>query len=130
MSGIRPTLIMKQAKCSCKGDNLDKLIQPILLTLLSKQELHGYRIIQEMENRNYFPGEKIDNTGVYRTLKGMEERALVRSRWDLEGSGPAKKIYCITEEGRICLGNWVGTLRTYMDTIGQIIEEAEIVLGQ
>jgi PadR family transcriptional regulator PadR len=116
-------------KCSCKGYNLDKLIQPNILTLLAGQDLHGYLIIQELENKNMFQGEKADSTGIYRTLKLMEDKGLVNSRWDLGGSGTAKKVYCITEDGLNCLRNWVNTLRSYRDTIDQIIKEAETGLG-
>lgn len=128
MSNSRVTLTKKQVKCSCKGYNLDKLIQPNILILLAKQDLHGYLIIQELEDKNLFQGEKADNTGIYRTLKLMEDKALVKSRWDLEGSGTAKKVYGITEEGLSCLQNWIGTLQTYRDTIDQIIGEAKAII--
>lgn len=125
MSNNRVTLTRNSVKCSCKGNNLDKLIQPNILILLAKQELHGYWIIQELEKKDLFQGERADNTGIYRTLKRMEDKGLVKSKWDLEGSGTAKKVYGITEEGFHCLQNWIGTLQSYRDTIDHIIREAE-----
>lgn len=127
MSNNRVSPIAIKAKCSCKGYNLDKLIQPNILILLAKQDLHGYLIIQGLEKKNLFQGEKADNTGIYRSLKLMEEKALVQSRWDLEGASSARKVYGITEEGLKCLENWIGTLQSYRDTISQIIQEAESI---
>lgn len=128
MSNTRLTLIEKQVKCSCKGYNLDKLLQPNILILLAKQDLHGYLIIQQLEDKNLFQGEKADNTGVYRTLKLMEDKELVKSRWDLEGSGTAKKVYSITEEGSNCLHHWIDTLQIYRNTVDQIITEAKEII--
>lgn len=44
MSNKRLTPLGGKEKCSCKGYNLDKLLQPNVLILLAKQELHGYLI--------------------------------------------------------------------------------------
>ena len=116
-------------KCSCKGYTLDKLLQPNILSLLAKGDLHGYHIIQELENRNLFMGERTDNTGVYRALKTMEEKDLLSSRWDVIGGGPAKRVYSITPKGLECLSRWVETLEAYQKTIALIIEEGQSALS-
>lgn len=128
MSNINKSLIDKKVKCSCKGYNLDKLLQPNVLILLARQNLHGYSIIQELENKDLFNGERADNTGIYRTLNTLEEKGLVRSEWELESTGPAKKVYRITDAGLECLENWVGTLEAYNRTIDAIIDEAKAIL--
>lgn len=125
MSNKRLGLINENVKCSCKGYNLDKLLQPIILILLSKQDLHGYLIIQELENKDFFHGEKVDNTGIYRTLKTLEDKGLVKSEWDINGAGAAKKIYKISVAGKDCLANWIKTLEEYKKTIEIIIEDAK-----
>ena len=118
----------KKAKCSCKGYNLDKLLQPNILILLWNDHRHGYSIIQALEKSDFFYGEKIDPAGIYRTLKKMEEKALVESRW--EGLEAPKRVYRITAEGEKCLENWIFTLEAYQKTIDQIINEAKICLTQ
>lgn len=123
------SLIDKNIKCSCKGYNLDKLLQPNILTILAKQKLHGYMVIQELERGHLFHNEKVDNTGVYRTLKTLEDRGMVRSEWMLEESGPAKKTYMITDKGLECLETWIQTLENYKKTIENIITEAKNVLA-
>lgn len=125
MSNSRPGLTNEIIKCSCKGYNLDKLLQPIMLTLLAERDLHGYMIIQELKKKDLFQGEKIDNTGIYRTLKTLEDKELVSSKWDTEDLGTAKKIYTINSAGRACLNNWIETLVNYKETIETIIRDAE-----
>lgn len=130
MSNSGLSLIDENIKCSCKGYNLDKLIQPQILTILANRKLHGYMIIQELENNNYFCDEKIDNTGVYRALKTLEDRGLVRFEWVLDGAGPAKKNYMITDKGLECLNIWIDTLENYKKSIERIIEDAKNVLRE
>jgi PadR family transcriptional regulator PadR len=48
---------------------------------------------------------------IYRFLRALEERGFVTSRWDTEGSGPARRLYQITEQGDRYLAWWVGDLR-------------------
>ena len=85
-------------------------------------------IIQELERRNVFEEEKADNTGVYRTLKTLEDRGMVRFEWVMDEAGPAKKNYMITDKGLECLENWVSTLEMYNKKIDQIIKDAKDVL--
>ncbi len=130
MTNSRPSLIEENIKCSCKGNNLDKLLQPNILMILARQNLHGYMVIQELERRNLFNDEKADNAGVYRALKTLEDREMVRFEWVLDETGPAKKNYLITEKGKACLGHWVETLEAYKTMIGKIIADAKEVLKE
>jgi poly-beta-hydroxybutyrate-responsive repressor len=129
MSYKRLTLIKKADKCSCKGYNLDKLLQPNILALLVTREMHGYVVIQELMKLDLFWGEKIDNTGIYRTLNHLEEKGLVQSRWDVEDFGAAKKIYRINDAGKECLSNWIQSLEAYKVIIDTVIDSARNALN-
>lgn len=117
-------------KCSCKGDNLDKLLQPTILSILAKKNTHGYMIMQELEGRKVIDERKADNTGVYRTLKTLEDRDLVRFEWITDEAGPARKSYMITDKGLECLENWVRTLQIYNKKIEKIIMDAKNALSE
>jgi len=125
MSDNRLYRAVNKDKCSCKGSNLDRFLQPKILVLLAHENMHGYSIIQRLENEKPFMCEKFDSTGVYRTLQSMEARGLVVSNWDIEGTGAAKKTYKITPGGLDCLSNWLVTLREYQKTITGLIDEIE-----
>lgn len=118
------SLIGDSIRCSCKGYNLDKLIQPQILTILANQDLHGYSIFQELENVCLFSDGRIDSTGVYRSLRMLEDRNMIHYEWMLDESGPARKVYRITDTGIQCLNTWIHTLACYKDSIERVMENA------
>ena len=116
-------------ECPCKGNNLDKMIQPAILASLAKEELHGYKIIQRVAEMAMLNETKPDATGVYRYLKTMENMGFVTSRWDTTNSGAAKRIFKITKDGYECLCNWISTLEDYKDKIETFIDESKNIIG-
>lgn len=126
MTAVQRIQVNKERKCSCLGSTLDKLIQPSILIIIERLgECHGYVILQELEK---VERDGIDKAGTYRTLKLMEERGLIKSRWSGEGGDPPKKIFSMAEEGYLCLQNWVETLEQYQAKLNSIINEAQRVL--
>ena len=110
--------------CACKGKNLDKMIQPAILMILYKKDMHGFAIIQELGNTVMFGGTAPDKAGVYRYLKKMEEAKLLESGWQLENDGEKpKKVYSITDHGRQCLVNWQIALTDYSANLNKLSKE-------
>ncbi len=62
-----------------------------------------------------------DATGLYRLLKAMQEEGYLRSEWDVEGSGPARHVYALTDSGRQCLRRWADTLESYSRTLQETV---------
>ncbi|MEI6518919.1 MAG: helix-turn-helix transcriptional regulator [bacterium] len=114
---------LKYNDCPCAGRNLDKLVQPAILTVLAHESLHGYVLVQRLADMPMFGGQKPDATGVYRFLRQMEERALVTSTWDTSEIGPAKRLYIITKSGLSCLCRWKNTLSTYYNALGELLTQ-------
>lgn len=128
MSNNKPKQIPDDPKCSCKGYNLDKLLQPRILMILSKEENHGYGIVQALESMPLFHDEKADTAGIYRALSTLQTRGLVEFKWMTESSGPAKKQYAITKDGRGCLENWIQTLQEYKEALdGFLVQTADLI---
>jgi DNA-binding PadR family transcriptional regulator len=75
--------------------------------------LHGYVIAQRLRGVAIFCDNPPDNTGLYRVLKAMQTEGYLRSDWDTEGSGPAKRNYALTDAGWGCLHRWKDTLESY-----------------
>jgi len=111
-------------ECPCSGATLARLIHPAIMTLLAGGALHGYWIVQRLAKTPLLGGSRPDPTGVYRMLRLMEKRRFVVSSWDLSDSGPAKRLYRLTPEGRQCLGRWVKTLADYHRAIGRLLAAA------
>lgn len=108
--------------CPCTGETLDKLIQPAILAVLAEGPVHGYALAERIGAMPGFAGHKPDVSGVYRFLKAMQRKGLVVSAWDLSETGPAKKTYQLTEQGRQCLRRWVRTLEEYREGIAALLK--------
>lgn len=78
-----------------------------LLALLSRGITHGYELKQAFE-RLFAPAWPSVNIGqIYTTLARLERDGLVVSR-DVEQKGrPNKRVYELTDEGRVELRSWV-----------------------
>jgi PadR family transcriptional regulator, regulatory protein PadR len=71
-------------------------LQPCLLLLLRESPDHGYELAARLRPMHDGDG---DAGGIYRALRGLERQGLVCSEWHTSPTGPARRIYCITEEG-------------------------------
>jgi DNA-binding PadR family transcriptional regulator len=109
-------------ECACSGKTLARLLQPAVMALLAQEPLHGYRLVQRLQQMAMFRDNPPDPTGLYRLLKSMEERGLVTSTWDLAERGPAKRRYKLTRSGRTCLRKWSKTLTDYADALKGILQ--------
>jgi len=107
-------------KCACKGDFLERFVQPVILMFLSRESLHGFSILKKLEKDTVANASDVDPTGLYRTLKKMEKAGLLASIWDMETGPQPRRIYQITPAGRQCLATWEKTLREYAETIGSL----------
>ena len=52
------------------------------------------------------------------------------SAWELAASGPAKRRYALTPDGRACLARWIATLRTYRDAVSNLLDTAASGRGE
>lgn len=71
----------------------------LILAVLADGPLHGYAIAREVERRSADAlslGEGI----LYPSLRNLEEDRLLVGSWQPQLSGPARKIYVLTEDGR------------------------------
>jgi DNA-binding PadR family transcriptional regulator len=62
-----------------------------------------------------------DTSGVYKALKSMEEEGLISSSWEFGDTGPAKKQYALTKDGKACLRRWAETLQVYRAQIDGLL---------
>lgn len=89
---------------------IHRFVESCLLLLLHCGEAHGYELLDGLKPFG-FDQNPVDPSTVYRILRVLEERQLVTSRWDTGSSGPARRLYTITEEGDRYLADWALDLR-------------------
>jgi poly-beta-hydroxybutyrate-responsive repressor len=66
-----------------------------------------------MERITEFGFEEVNAGTLYRTLRQMEREGLCKSEWEAAGSGPARRMYSITEEGVAYLDAWAQACKQY-----------------
>lgn len=101
-------------------------MEPALLAALSVSEGHGYdlaRAIEEMTASEVVP----DAGGLYRILRRLEEDGFVTSEWQEGDSGPQRRSYRITSDGRALLAHWVVHLEERRQTLDVLIDLARSV---
>jgi PadR family transcriptional regulator PadR len=89
---------------------IHRFLEPCLLLLVLCRETHGYELVDDLKSFGY-EQNPVDTSTIYRSLRDMEARGLVSSRWDTSNVGPARRVYQTTEEGEHYLAWWVEDLR-------------------
>ena len=86
------------------------LVEPAALAALLNRAAHGYDLRREI--REFSSGEiDVDAGGLYRVLRSLEQDGFVTSTWVEGESGPQRRDYEITAEGRDLAEDWVARLR-------------------
>lgn len=98
----------------------ERYVQPSLLMALLGGQSYGYELISRLAEYGFVPGEAPPGM-VYRHLRQMEDEGLVSSQWEAEGSGPARRVYAITADGREMLEAWVDYMARQARTLENFV---------
>ena len=60
---------------------------------------------------------------IYRHLRQLEDQGLVSSEWETDGTGPAKRVYQITHEGRELLRIWVEYMEKQANNLINFVDQ-------
>ena len=104
------------------GGQIRSFLQPRILLLLALKPAHGYELIERLEEAD---GPGADPGLLYRTLRQFEEEGLVRSAWDTEGRGPARRVYEITSDGQEYLHAWAINIRQTRERLDRFLADYE-----
>ena len=100
----------------------ERYIQPSLLLGLRIKPSYGYELINSIHEFGFVQGQAPPGM-IYRHLRGLEADGLVQSEWQTEGSGPARRIYCLTPEGDEALSLWIDYMQGQADNLIRFIQE-------
>ena len=90
------------------------ILAPFVLLAVSLQRSHGYVIEDYLRALGLFG---ITMSTLYRTLRQMEKDGFLQSTWEPGPTGPARRVYTITDTGRVWLDSSAAMLGAYRDTI-------------
>ena len=90
------------------------MLVPYVLLAISLQRAHGYLIEEYLKNAGFV---RVDASTLYRTLRHMERDGLLSSDWEAGQTGPARRVYSLTDAGHSWLDAWGATLEAYRGMI-------------
>src|SRR5471030_3178766 len=99
------------------------LVSLVLLGVLDKssEDLYGYEIAKRLQKAN--EGEALFKEGtVYPVLRALSADGFLRSRIVPSYSGPPRRYYRITAEGRAMLSQYQDVWRQTRDFVDRFIE--------
>lgn len=97
-----------------------------LLVLLAEGDAHGYDLLERVAELGH---RRVDPGGLYRSLRAMEQEQLVTSWWEPSQSGPARRTYAVTDEGRDWMRVWAAALAESHRLLGDLLELHRAIEG-
>ena len=92
------------------------ILIPYVLLAVSLQRAHGYLIEEYLRGIGFF---NLEMSTLYRTLRQLEKDGLLCSSWEPGPTGPARRVYSLTDVGRTWLDQWAHTLDGYRRMLDQ-----------
>ncbi len=86
------------------------IVLPFILLLLSRMPAHGYELMQQLTSFGFL---SVDQGNFYRLMRQLEKDNYVNSEWDTTTSGPAKRLYSLTDIGEKYLQQYADELQRY-----------------
>jgi PadR family transcriptional regulator PadR len=98
-----------------------RFMRPVALLLLAEQPMHGYELMGRLKEFGMGQG-MMDPSILYRMLRHLESEGMAESTLDDSGSGPARKVYNLTPEGREMLDFMAADLDEVSGFLGRFKE--------
>jgi PadR family transcriptional regulator PadR len=85
--------------CGCWHEYPERgWIQFLIMRVLYEKPMHGYQLLEEIEKTSQ-GCHKLETGSVYTLLRRMEERGLVKSKWEKVEGGLDRRVYMLTDKG-------------------------------
>lgn len=109
--------------------NLYRFVEPVTLYLLRiKGGAHGYTLAADL-NEYALTDSFVEPGALYRTLRRLEENGHVISTWDVEGGGPARRLYELTPSGEEHLREWMAVLERLSLSLARFVADTGAALS-
>jgi PadR family transcriptional regulator, regulatory protein PadR len=110
--------------------NLYRFVEPVVLLLLKqKGRSYGYDLSTELQEHALTDAE-IERASLYRTLRQLETNGNVKSEWETDKAGPARRVYKLTAKGERHLEEWAIVLDHVSKSMTRFVKNARTSMGQ
>jgi PadR family transcriptional regulator PadR len=120
---------MKKMKCARVGFKSGNILMASLLSLLLKEPSYGYSLVEELGTFG-IEQDSVPYGVVYRLLRDMENEGLIKSEWEIEDSGPSRRMYSITSEGKRYLEQWLNNAKSNLKIMENLVLNIEKTLRE
>jgi PadR family transcriptional regulator, regulatory protein PadR len=104
--------------------NLYRFVEPVVLFLLkTKGQSYGYDLASELKKHALTDAE-IEVAALYRTLRQLEENGNVTSEWNVDGRGPARRLYKLTSKGERHFEEWIVVMEHLSKSMARFVLKA------
>lgn len=96
-------------------------VRMLILRLLEKGPMYGYRMIQDLRERSegYFD---LGEGALYPLLHEMEEAGILRARWEQQQGRPSRRYYSLSARGRTELARRLAEWQRFAHAIRTVLE--------
>jgi len=94
----------------------------LILSVLADGPRHGYAIAREIERRSQ-DAFSVGEGALYPALRALEREEMVQSAWQTQPSGPARRIYTLTDAGRAKLSASLKSWSRFSRAINAVLGE-------
>jgi DNA-binding PadR family transcriptional regulator len=103
--------------------NLYRFVEPVVLLLLKRKgSSYGYDLSGDLQNYALTDAD-IERAALYRTLRQLETNGNVKSEWDVENAGPARRVYRLTAKGEKHLQEWATVLDHVSKSMARFVKK-------
>jgi len=107
--------------CTCAMGHLYRFVEPVLLLMLKeKGGSYGYNLLGNLTDYAFTDGE-IEKAVLYRTLRRLEQNGYIRSDWEMDEPGPARRVYTLTRDGERHLQEWAQVLAKVAGSMNRFV---------
>lgn len=108
------------------GDQLRGHLEALILSVLETGEAHGLEVLRRLEQAGS-GALQLKEGSLYPALYRLENAGLIQAVWEAETGGrrgARRRIYHLTEQGRVTLARRRQEWRHFVRTIGAILGAA------
>jgi len=120
----------KNQPCTCAMGNLYRFVEPVVLLLLKKKgRSYGYDLAADLDEYALTDAE-IERGALYRTLRALELNGNLKSEWETDKAGPARRVYKLTAKGERHLEEWATVLEHVSKSMARFVRETRGALQE
>jgi PadR family transcriptional regulator PadR len=94
------------------------VLEYCVLSLLGDEELYGFDLVRRLSDVD---GVVISEGTIYPLLSRLRREGWVTTTWAESGSGPPRRYYAVTPEGRRALHEFAAEWRRFRDAVDQLM---------